>query len=110
MNPYDLLVAPLLFFSIWGGFRAFKRSNKVETKKSNIPKPSNVEITPKAEEKVFSFQRPWDTVCPMCRHEVHLLRHTFCSCEKCSFGHFHIYCRDSQGYGCGYKWTMKTAQ
>ena len=86
MNPLDLLVGPLLFFSIWGGFRLFRN-----TKKPNIPKPNDVEASFKIEEKVFSFQTPWGTICPMCKEDLELLNHAYCSCKKTNLRTFSCY-------------------
>jgi len=110
MNPYDLLVGPVLFFGIWGGFRLFKRSKVTENKKPNIPKASDVGVIPKITEKVFPFQNHWTTSCPMCRRNLELISHTFCSCNKNKNGHFHVTCKNREGYGCGFKWMMRTAQ
>jgi hypothetical protein len=110
MNPLDLLVAPVLFFSIWGGFRFFKRTSSTETKKPNIPKSSNVGVVPKNKQQVYPFQYHNDIVCPMCRRTLRLTEHKFCSCSDHITNHFHTTCKDNYGHGCGFKWIMKTAQ
>lgn len=102
-----LMLAPVVFFGSW---RVFQASRKTTVKKPNIPKSSDVGVLPKVEERVFPFQTSWNTVCPMCKEELKLLSHKYCSCGKSHTGHFHITCSTRNGYGCGYKWMMKAAQ
>jgi hypothetical protein len=103
MNPFDLLVGPLLFFSIWGGFRFFRKKDP----------PAHTET--KSVKKFYEYQKPGETYCPMCNQLYNFNSHKFCTCETCPVGHFHITCvgtfiggaKKGQACGCGFEWIMK---